>query len=933
MTRPTLLTRVINSALAFTSTLVVCLHGTAAQAGQDTLTQFEYDANGNATQVTDPRGPNSNLSYDPLNRLKQQLLPPSVPGGARTSINLTYDGLNQVASVVDPRNLSTLYTVDGIGNELSLSSPDTGVDSATYDAAGNLKSRTDAKGKTKFYTYDALNRVTKIGYGSGTPTVFEFDGGTNAKGRLTKMTYEGGSTTYAYDGLGRVISQVQTLGIASPLTISYAYGTSGSVLGKLTELTYPSGNQLVFSYDAMGQVSNIWLRPTNSNGLGTDPTATKLLTDITYTGFGKPSAWAWGNSTGSAPNVYARTFDLDGRITTYPLGRGASNGTLRTLAYDAAGRIISATHTGTGVGAFAPVNFNQSYGYDDLNRLTGFSGSVPTQSYQYDANGNRTGTTIGAASYANTIAANSNRLSATEGPQPTTNIYDAAGNLTGNGTVTHSYSDRGRLKTATIGSNVVTYFVNALGQRVKKTGPWAVVNRGINQYVYDEQGRLVGEYDGEGRVLQETVYLNDLPVAVLKQATTANTAAAVVVDNTDTAQVNVTGTWPVATSAAGYLGTNYQSHVAATVADSFTWNLNLAAAGRYSVDARWTSGADRTTTAQYSISGLTAATVNQQLNNGVWVSLSADKTFDVGVAPVTLKPASVGNVIADAVRATPLVVATNVYYVYPDHLNTPRVITRASDNKLVWRWDSADPFGAAVPNENPQALGVFTYNPRFPGQLFDKETRLHYNYFRDYDPQTGRYIESDPLGLAAGINTYAYVNSNPLSNADPFGLRPLNEREKRCLAPYVPQVDLDSAEIHEEEAPWYLGGDFAAITRGNNIYFQPGVYDGSTVRGIAYLAHELHHVGQYREGKTWLDFAVAGIMGHGNSELEKPAFALQDKVKADLYPVGNANCECKASDLQASQVTATEQSLPELVEKLRYLKERLEAIEREKAAN
>jgi RHS repeat-associated protein len=57
-----------------------------------------------------------------------------------------------------------------------------------------------------------------------------------------------------------------------------------------------------------------------------------------------------------------------------------------------------------------------------------------------------------------------------------------------------------------------------------------------------------------------------------------------------------------------------------------------------------------------------------------------------------------------------------------------------------------------------------------PGQYYDAETGTHYNYFRDYDPAIGRYIESDPIGLLGGVNTYAYVKNDPIKRIDPKGL-------------------------------------------------------------------------------------------------------------------------------------------------------------------
>ncbi|MBZ0091379.1 MAG: hypothetical protein K8F27_04045, partial [Sulfuricellaceae bacterium] len=126
------------------------------------------------------------------------------------------------------------------------------------------------------------------------------------------------------------------------------------------------------------------------------------------------------------------------------------------------------------------------------------------------------------------------------------------------------------------------------------------------------------------------------------------------------------------------------------------------------------------------------------------------------------------------VTVSPAVVK-GVFYIYPDQLGTPRVVTDAS-NKVIWKYDPlGEPFGTSAPDEDPDGDGLrFTLNLRFPGQYFDAETGLNYNYLRDgYDPATGRYTQSDPIGLQGGINTYTYVGGNPLLYADPSGLTPL----------------------------------------------------------------------------------------------------------------------------------------------------------------
>jgi RHS repeat-associated protein len=121
-----------------------------------------------------------------------------------------------------------------------------------------------------------------------------------------------------------------------------------------------------------------------------------------------------------------------------------------------------------------------------------------------------------------------------------------------------------------------------------------------------------------------------------------------------------------------------------------------------------------------------------------------------------------------------------VYFIEVDHLNTPRIVSNATST-TVWRWDQQEPFGVNAPDENPSGLGAFEFPLRLPGQYMDKETNLHYNYFRDYDGAIGRYVESDPIGLAGGLNTYAYVEGNPLLYIDPLG------RARRKLDPNGPE--------------------------------------------------------------------------------------------------------------------------------------------------
>ena len=117
-----------------------------------------------------------------------------------------------------------------------------------------------------------------------------------------------------------------------------------------------------------------------------------------------------------------------------------------------------------------------------------------------------------------------------------------------------------------------------------------------------------------------------------------------------------------------------------------------------------------------------------------------------------------------------------LHYIEPDHLGTPRVVIDGQRNVPIWEWKlTGEAFGATPPNQDPDADGTaFVFDLRFPGQRYDSATGLNYNYFRDYDPGTGRYVQSDPIGQEGGLASYAYVDSRPLKLFDPLGAISLN---------------------------------------------------------------------------------------------------------------------------------------------------------------
>jgi RHS repeat-associated protein len=731
------------------------------------VTHLEYDANGNNTKVTNGLGNSTTLQYDTIDRLIEQSQPhPTTTGAQLGTIGTQYNALDAVTGVTDPRSLSTSYTKNAFGDVLTLISPDTGSTTNTYDNAGNLKTRTDTVGRLATYTYDATNRLKSITYKpSATGTADEtitltYDAGTNGKGHLTGMTDLSGSTTWSYDGLGRVTRKQQRVGNQIyDLQMQYDAG------GRLSRLIYPSTRYVDYGYNVNGQVNQISVD------------GNIMVSAIQYHPTGTIKSWLWGNG-----QTFMRNIDSDGRPIQHSIGDK-----LQVTTYDAAGRISQLNRALAATPGTPIANTVSTYQYDHLDRLTDNVTPTTSQSYQYDLSGNRTALIIGANSYPYSIDTASNKLTSEAGPTARTYTYHADGSIAGNGQDTYTYYNSGRLKqvTRTIGTtptNIYALRYNGLGQFVHRTN-------GNVYYLYDGTGHLLGEYNSSGNANQETVYLGDTPVLTLRSSAQERTA-----DNNSTAttaKATLTGTWTAATTVKGFYGSNYHSHIATpagqTTTDNILYTITPTASQSFKVYVRWVAQATNATNASYTIAPNTTVngvlttptviTVDQTQNGGTWNYLGSYTLNTANQLTVTLSGQGNGMVIADAIRIVPDTATqtqANTYSIYTDHLDTPREI-RNYANQMRWTWypEQAEAFGANLPNENPNvpALGVFSYNLRFPGQLYDPASGLSYNYYRDYNSRTGRYIESDPIGLMGGINTFGYVDANPLWYVDPEGLK------------------------------------------------------------------------------------------------------------------------------------------------------------------
>ncbi len=295
----------------------------------------------------------------------------------------------------------------------------------------------------------------------------------------------------------------------------------------------------------------------------------------------------------------------------------------------------------------------------------------------------------------------------------------------------YHYDANGNRTELDTGGTVIPYTYNGLGQRVAKTLPAGTV-----RYVYGPGGRMLAQTDASGEALDEYFYLNGRPLAVLRHDQDGDG----VPDDRDDCIAVPNG--PLHPDVGGHSQRDTSGDGYGNLCDAdFDHNgiVNFA-------DLAYIKAHFGTSDPDADLDG-----------NGI-----------VNFADLAITKSLFGNPPGPSGlhgQAGP----PQLLYVNTDALGAPVALSNVSGT-TVWQ-ASYTPFGQATINPDPGGDGKkVTFNLRFSGQYYDRESGLYYNYFRDYDPSTGRYVESDPIGLAAGTNLYAYVRGDPLRWVDPKGL-------------------------------------------------------------------------------------------------------------------------------------------------------------------
>jgi len=463
-----------------------------------------YDNLDNLTSITDPLSHERQNAYDPLNRVKTQTDP------ALKTVQFAYDALDNLNQLTDSRSLATAREVDGFGEVIQEVSPDRGTRSYWYDLSSNLTKLVDGDSVETDFVYDDANRRTSTTFPSDSTenigfTYDQTSGGNYGVGRLTNVTEASGSTGFAYDAQGRMITDSKVInlsGYTTPFVVSYVYDANGKVI----QITYPSGDVVNVTRSTDGLVKKVTETPSGG-------AQENIAVDVTYEPFGPLASLTYGNGLN-----LTRSYDKDYRLkeTTVAPTSGAAVLDLG-FSWRLDDRVLGVSdNAGTGRGA--------SFAYATTGRVVTATGPWGTQVYDYDASGNRIHVGPTSATYVRSIISpTSNQVTRTtdqSGVTQRTLAWRAGGDLfqdshVGGTLFEYDYNAAKRVvEVQQNGSQAGGYAYDFAGRRVWRQ----TFGTGAAQtaYIYDPQGHLLAEHKATtGVAAREYIWIDDEPVALL----------------------------------------------------------------------------------------------------------------------------------------------------------------------------------------------------------------------------------------------------------------------------------------------------------------------------------------------------------------------------------------------------------------------------------
>lgn len=787
---------------------------------------YEYDPDGNATLVTEDikYGKESQVrlilrKFDAQNRLRAQT------SDDQPAVNYTYDLAGNLVEVkvAGAGNQVTKYVHNGFGEVIYEDSPATGAKTLYRDKAGNIVREINSVGQEISRGYDALNRLENIVYEESASENVSYgydDAGTNGIGRLTSITDESGSKNFAYDDQGYLEEVNYSIGGTSYL-IDYSFNKAG----QMTRIVYPSGRSLAYGYDSQGRPNDIDaddkghlvntvdyypFGPLKEIEFGSGLQREVKLDDI-YRPANLIHHWL------SQSEMIEYDFDTADRIRTQTrsleLEATARRLEAKSFEYDYADRLNKSEWTKIN-GVDQSDEFIR-YSYDDFgNRITkqqksALNGVNQHWSYVVDPTNNQI----------SSLSTSQDGLNFTLQHEY---VYRPTGQTTNDGQVSWTYNHAQRMASVTNDANLATeYLYNATGQRVEKRS-----GSTITHFHYDLDGQLIAETDGSGSVIREYFYLGSMPVAMVTGDS--------VYDHVPSSSAELIGSDRIRMDAEpGEVNEILQRTVGDTEVSGRLVSISKKS-GEEKVGLTIREQQDGLSGARVDVSrsvvrGSDVSMITVQTPEGKIVPIpmfsdtTSDPTMEVditysggsterlvltplgeyvklsregqqiniyssdngsdwsmlkSISVPMLDEAYIGALGSNAtvdIETSYKTANDNLFYLHADHLNSVYAVSSNLSRNVVWQRkdfeSGASSFGVdSIADGGRLHSGVFEMPLRFPGQYFDAETGTNYNYFRDYEPNLGRYIQSDPIGLKGGLSTYSYAGNNPLYLIDKKGL-------------------------------------------------------------------------------------------------------------------------------------------------------------------